>query len=133
MTKKKSSKNSKNNGEDTVVHIKFNRPEAIQSKRDLLFAQRSILELLKHIKRYHLLRKKELVLKEKANKKIKETNKEINHLKRTLPKPKLPDILKEEGKEEKKEDKKEGTPKIDQELEEIQKKLAQLEQTTQNY
>jgi len=77
MTKKKSSKNSKNNGEDTVVHIKFNRPEAIQSKRDLLFAQRSILELLKHIKRYHLLRKKELVLKEKANKKIKETNKEI--------------------------------------------------------
>ena len=132
-TKKSSSKKTtKKENEGTVIHVKFDRTEAIQSKKDLLFAQRELLEILKHIKRYHLLRKKELTLKTKAKKRLQEVNKDFTDLKKKLPKVQKPEILKEEEKE-----KEEKTPEkvdhsnIDNELEEIQRKLTQLEHSTQ--
>lgn len=124
----KSNKGSKEN----VIHIKFNRNEAIQSKKDLLLAQRELLEILRHIKRYHLLRKKELTLKSKARKKLQEVNRDVSGLKKMLPKFKKPEILKEEKEEEKKKEQPEKIDhsNIDQELEEIQRKLQELENST---
>lgn len=131
-SKKKNSSKSKKKQEETVIHIKFNHPEAIKSKKDLLFAQKEILEILKHVKKYHLLRKKELTLKVKARKRLQEINKDLTHVKKDFPKLKIPDILKEEEKTEEKDKlEKIDHSNIDKELEEIQKKLAKLEQSTQ--
>lgn len=129
----KSNNNSKNK-EDNVIHIKFNRPEAVQAKRDLLFTEKDILQTLRHLKKYHLLRKKELTLKTKAKKRLQEVNKDVNDLKKKLPKVKRPEILKEEEKEAKSEEKqpeKIDYSNIDKELDDIQEKLVQLEQSTQ--
>lgn len=135
---KKSGKSSASKKKDNnVIHIKYEKPEAIQSKKDLLFAQKELLEILKHIKKYHLLRKKELTLKTKARQKMKDIGKELNNLKKGFPKLKMPEILKEEEEEKKEEKKEEKVPEkidhsnIDKELDEIQRKLAKLEQSTQ--
>lgn len=133
--KKSSKSKSKKKQEENVIHIRFNRPEAVQSKKELLFAQKELLEILKHIKKYHLLRKKELTLKTKAKKRLQEVTRDANQLQKNLPKLKMPEILKEDEKE--KEKKEEKAPEkidhsnIDKELDEIQKKLAKLEQSTQ--
>ena len=131
---KKSGKSSsgKKKKDDTVIHVKFDRPEAVQSKRDLLFAQRELLEILKHVKKYHLLRKKELTLKTKAKKRRQEVNKDMNDVKKTLLKVEIAELLKKEEKEQKgKGAGKIDHSNIDKELDDIQKKLAQLEQSTQ--
>jgi len=135
---KKKGKSSSGKKEDAnVIHIKYDRPEAVQSKRDLLFAQKEILEILKHIKRYHLLRKKELTLKTKARQRMKEINRNMNQMKRDFPKLQMPEILQEDEEEKEKEKKKEEKvpekmehSSIDKELDEIQRKLAKLEQST---
>lgn len=132
-SKKSGKDSSSKKKEGSIIHIKFDRPEAVQSKKDLLFAQKELLEILKHIKKYHLLRKKEFTLKTKAKKRLQEVNKDVNHMKKTLPKLKIPKILEEEkeSKSEEKQPEKIDHSNIDKELNDIQSKLATLEQSTQ--
>ncbi len=82
--------------EENFIHVKLEYEEAIQSKRDLLSSERDIIKLLKTIKRYHLLRKKELDVKLNICRRIKELKSNLTRLNQTLPKIKVPEILKRE-------------------------------------
>ena len=110
--------------EQSIVHIKVDYDEALQSKRDILASERDFLRIIKRIKRYKLLRGEEL-------------NSNITKLNQILPKVKLPNILKKKEEAKKKEIKEEKQSKIeikeiheDDDLErqliEIQEKLRKL-------
>src|SRR3989344_2841096 len=111
---------------ESLIHVKLEYGEAIQSKRDILSSVRDLIRLLKVIKRYHALRKEELDLKINIFKKIKDLKADLAKLTSTLPKIKIPDILiKENPKEEKTPARKKEYPDRDLEsqLQEIQEKL----------
>lgn len=80
--------------EQSIVHIKVDYDEALQSKRDILSSERDFLRIIKRIKRYKLLRGEELNNRIKIQNKLKELNSNITKLNQTLPKVKLPNILK---------------------------------------
>jgi hypothetical protein len=122
--------------EEKLIHIKLEYSEAVQSKKDVLGTQRDLLEVLKTLKRYHLIRMQELKTKELLYKKIKELKTSINKLNTSMPKIKIPEIIKhdsdyEERKELKKTKQTLGKDlkqtDLEKELAEIQKKLQQLE------
>jgi len=80
--------------ESDLVHVKINYSEALQSKRNSLSSQADLINIIKSIKKYNLLREKELTLKEKLYTKIKRINTKIKELKTSLPKPEIPEKLK---------------------------------------
>ena len=93
--------------EQSIVHIKVDYDEALQSKRDILSSERDFLRIIKRIKRYKLLRGEELNNRIKIQNKLKELNSNITKLNQTLPKVKLPNILKKKEEAKKKEIKEE--------------------------
>ena len=117
--------------DENLIHVKLEYPEAVQSKKDILSSERDLINLLRMIKRYHLLRKKELDLKLKTHKKIKELKTNLSKLHQIIPKIKIPDILK---KEEEKPKEKLPVKKIEEyedkdlesQLQEIQERLRKL-------
>jgi len=65
------------------VFIKLTAEEAIAAKKEFLSAQVNMLELLKRLKAYKNLRRRELLLKEKIKMKvplIRQGQKEIEHI-----------------------------------------------------
>lgn len=122
--------------DEKIIHVKLEYPEAVQSKKDVLGTQMDLLEVLKTLKRYHLIRMQEMKTKEFLYKKIKMLKTNLTKLKTTFPKVKLPEIIThDENYEEKKELKKikeisgkdKKTNDIERELAEIQRKLKSLE------
>ncbi len=85
---------------ENLIYIKLGYQEALQSKKDVLLSEMEILKISKIIKKYHFLRLKELKLKLKLSKRIKETNMNIKRLQANLPKIKLPEILRKDSEEE---------------------------------
>ena len=112
---------------ENLFHIRFDRDELINSKKEILSTEADLIKILQIIKKYQLLRVNELKLKTRFLKKLKETKAEIKKLEEILPKPKIPKILLEIGnkKEEFKISSKKDSLEI--QLEEIQKKLRELE------
>ena len=49
----------------TNIHVKLDYAEALESKKDLLVSEKSLLELIRHLKSYNALRKKTYTLKNK--------------------------------------------------------------------
>ena len=99
--------------EQSIVHIKVDYDEALQSKRDILASERDFLRIIKRIKRYKLLRGEELNNRIKIQNKLKELNSNITKLNQILPKVKLPNILKKKEEAKKKEIKEEKQSKIE--------------------
>ena len=119
--------NSKN-----LIHIKFEYWEAVQSKKDLLSSEMSLLKIGRKINKYHSFRNKELKLKIKLHKKVKEIKTSLNKLHTILPKIKIPEILQDEetGELKTEEPKKEIYNRdIENQLKNIQNKLRSLGQT----
>ena len=129
--------------EETLVHIKFDREEAKEYKREILHAQLSLLKVSRALKNFKESRLKELNKKLKIYQELKEMRRRVKSLEATLPKPKIPKILKEkeekiENHEEIKKNSKNKTSKkeekqkrihsdeIESELLEIQRKLDSL-------
>ncbi len=119
--------------QQNLIHVKIDYEEALQSKRDILASEKDILQILKTLKRYHLLRKEELTLKLKLQVKIKELKLNLKKLSETLPKVKTSPLpKKEESKDGKattatpktKEEKEEDD--LEKQLREIQDKLRSL-------
>lgn len=119
--------------QQNLIHVKIDYEEALQSKRDILASEKDILQILKTLKRYHLLRKEELTLKLKLQVKIKELELNLKKLSETLPKVKTSPLpKKEESKDGKattatpktKEEKEEDD--LEKQLREIQDKLRSL-------
>lgn len=118
---------------DELIHVKFEHNELLQSKRDLLSLEMSLLKIIGMLKRYHFLRQEELNKKSALHKRIKETNLKIKNLQTVLPKLHVPEILqdkkiKEDAHKELIEIKRTGRDEgLDSQLEEIQNKLRELQ------
>ena len=115
--------------EQSLIHVKIDYMEAIQSKRDLLSSERDFIRVLKTMKRYSLFRKEELNTRLRMQNRIRDLKINLGKLGDILPKLKIPKILKKsEEKEEKPlKTKQEGEEKdLESQLREIQERLRKL-------
>ncbi|MBT4375910.1 hypothetical protein HOD29_00860 [archaeon] len=117
-------------GEKSLIHIKLQYEEAVETKKDILSSEINLLNLIKIIRKYKDLRKKELENKIKIQRKVKQLKANINKLQKTLPKLKIPNIIKKEERATKEvtELRKEiQADTIESQLQKIQRKLRLLE------
>jgi|SRR3989344_1828051 len=113
---------------ENLIHIKLERGEALESKRDLLASQIALLKILKKVNAYRAYRAKEFELKIDLYKKMVGLKTSLRSLERALPKLKIPKILNKEEQHEKKFSKAEvGDLSIEAQLQEIQRKLEELQ------
>lgn len=110
--------------EENLIHVKIGYSEAVEGKKDTLSAEMNLLKIIQTIRKYELLRMKELKLKIKFYKKLKELKLNIKKLQITLPKIQIPEIKREEKIETKSNSKKDN---IEEQLRKIQRKLESLE------
>ena len=100
--------------EENLVHIRLDYEEALESKRDILSCERDFLNVLKIMRRYKILRQRELENQIKTYDKIKELKLHLTKMHNVLPKVKIPNILKKKDIfEDEKENKKIKHLKID--------------------
>ncbi|MFW5846951.1 MAG: hypothetical protein ACOCUU_02205 [Nanoarchaeota archaeon] len=142
VSKKKSSskrlnkKTSKKKGSSKkdLAYIKIEFDEEFEGKKRVLESQAGLLKSKKSVKNYLALRKAELKSKLRLKKDLKEFKKYLNDLTGALPNPEVPRFVKEH--EEKSSPrttdkeiivKKPKSNKIEQELEDIQRKLKEME------
>lgn len=78
---------------ESLIHVKLEHMEAIQSKKDILSSEMNLLRILQIIKKYHWLRSEELQLKLRLNKRIKNMVTNIKKLQKILPELQIPSIL----------------------------------------
>ena len=115
---------------ENLIHVKLGYREALQTKRDILSSQIILLRIAKAIRGYGFYRSNELELKLLLYKEMKDLKMTLGKLQKTLPKPKIPDILKKEGQEKTEpKSKKIKSPErnIEEQLQEIQKRLNELQ------
>lgn len=114
---------------ENLIHIKLGYGEALQTKRDILSSQMTLLRIAKTIREYDIYRSGELELKSILYKKIKEMKIGLWKLQKTLPKLELPHILRKEGQEKTEFTSKIKHPEenIEEQLREIQKRLNELQ------
>jgi hypothetical protein len=129
----------KNESNENLIHLKFDYDEALNSKRDILYSQRSLITIAKIINNYLSLKNQELNVKLELHKKLKETATHIRKLQKLIPDVKIPKILRKEEYEEeevKKEEFRKPINKkkypvydndIESQLQEIQEKLQNLQ------
>ncbi len=112
---------------ENLIHIRLNSDELINSKKEILSTEADLIKILQITKKYSLLRTNELKLKARFLKKLKETKIEIKKLEEILPKPEIPKILKGIGSEKEKFSISPKRDNLEIQLEEIQRKLRELE------
>ncbi len=123
--------------DENLVHLKFERDEALTGKREILYSEKNMLDLIGIMKRYKELRLEELRLKSRIQKKMKETISKLQKLREVLPHPNVEKILNkkmEKNIELKEEDEPnpiikkriETDENIDLQLRDIQRKLNEL-------
>ena len=104
-----------------TIHIKLNYFEAKQARKEVLLSEIALLKLSKSIKNYKDLRFQELENKQKIYKKMIEIKKDLTRLQRLMPMPKIPKLIEKNHIPE----------KVNQEIEDIQKPiLHKMERTT---
>lgn len=116
---------------ENLIHIKLEREEALEAKRDILASQIVLLKILKRINNYRVHRARESELRLTLNKKIKELKAGIGNLQRTLPQLKVPKVLNKGANIEEKRAAKTSVGiqdlSIEGQLQEIQRKLDDLQ------
>lgn len=118
--------------EEELIYVKFDYPEALESKRGILSVQKSLMGVSEKMGRHHELRARELKLKTRLVTRMRGTANAIKTLKEMLPIARIPKILKhgideEEKKLELKVKKNPKTDDIENQLREIQEKLKRLQ------
>ncbi|MDO8623060.1 MAG: hypothetical protein Q7R52_02345 [archaeon] len=114
----------------TIIHVKFEREEAIQSKKDILSAEINLINLIKIIKKYQIYRMEELKLKTVLKRDINYAVQDIKKIEELMPEAKRPTIIrKKEDKFEEKVRIKENqySNELESQLTDIQNKLNSLE------
>jgi hypothetical protein len=102
--------------------VRISHPERIYGKSNFLQSQLEMLNLIKNFRSFKKFRKEEFVLKVALKSKIGETLELIESLNKKLPK-----IIVSDMKESKKISKKnEGKISVQEEMEELQRKLVEL-------
>lgn len=71
---------------ENLMHVKLERLESIEDKKDILSTELFILSLMKEIEEYKKLRKRELDKKIELLKTIKKLNANLNKISRLMPK-----------------------------------------------
>ncbi|GAH97997.1 unnamed protein product [marine sediment metagenome] len=115
---------------ENLIHVKLEYGEALQSKRDVLSSEMNLLRITGIIKKYRILRLEELKIKSKLYRKIKEVITNMRNTQTTLPKLKIPEILKKTEETEKPElqiKEKQYDGSLGSQLQEIQDKLNSLQ------
>ena len=113
------------------LHLKFEYNEALESKRDILYSEKTLISMGRKIKGYGMLRSEELKLKAKLQKKIMEAVNVMKKIHKIMPKVKIPEMLREgENRAFSKPVVKRKTDDVDSDIEfqlqEIQRKLNAL-------
>ncbi len=116
-------KEPQNKNKGDLIHIRLEYEEALRAKRDIIASKIGLLRIARATKRYSSLRLEELDAKVKLYKLIKSLKLNVNNLRATLPKIRIPDILKKEE-----ESKKDEMPKEGKEVKEIRKKIEETEE-----
>lgn len=81
---------------ENLVHIKLEYEESLEAKKDILYLESNLLNILKTMRKYHSIRMEELKLKMTLSKKIKSAENSIKSLKAEIPRITIPKILKNE-------------------------------------
>lgn len=79
---------------ENLIHIKLEYNEGKEAKKDLLSAELYLVKLARALRAYKKIRLDELKERQKLRAKVSETAKTLGNLKASLPKPKMPEILK---------------------------------------
>ncbi|MBS3070853.1 hypothetical protein J4407_00960 [Candidatus Pacearchaeota archaeon] len=118
----------KNPESSSVIHLRLEYDDAVDSVKDILEIEKSLMILAKKIKDYLYVRKDELKIKSSLSRKSKETKSIMKRMIDNFPQVKTPKVF---GKKSFDFDKIEGRSKIDSSIErqiyEIQEKLNSLE------
>lgn len=113
---------------ENPVYLKVEYSESVYSKKNILSAEMSLIKIAKVIKKYKLLRQKEFILRMQIYKLIKETNAMIKKTKSTFPYIKVPERQKIDEMQIKEKRKAiEDNKDLERQLQEIQEKLRELE------
>ena len=115
---------------ENLIHVRLGYGEAFQTKRDILSSEMALLKIAKTIRGYGFYRSQELELKLILYKEIKELKMILGKLQKTLPKPKIPSILKEDFGEEAEPKSKKIKPVergLEEQLQEIQRRPNDLQ------
>lgn len=117
---------------ESVVHVRLDYNEVLNTRKSILSSQLHSLNIIKNIARYKDMRMRELTLKNRLYWKIKETKVQIRKLQNFLPRPKIPRILrKEELAEKRRQQDAESMPEsegeIESQLRQIQRRLNELQ------
>jgi len=102
------------------LHLQFSYGTLLKGKRDLLMIEESLIKIKRTIERYKKIRKIESLEKKTAKKIIKELRTELNNLEESIPHAQF------KGEREKSEKVTVENLTLEQELEEIRRKLAML-------
>ncbi|MEX0920763.1 MAG: hypothetical protein WDZ62_00670 [Candidatus Pacearchaeota archaeon] len=115
---------------ENLIHIRLDYSESIDAKKDILSSQMGLLKIAGNMKDYYFYRSEEIEFKQLLYKKIKEFKSSLGLLEKTLPKAKIPQILKEENykKDEKTKNRRKPSGDIEEQLEEIQRRLRELQE-----
>ncbi|MEK6885579.1 MAG: hypothetical protein AABX17_01280 [Nanoarchaeota archaeon] len=121
------------------LHIKIEREDAVAIKKNILISESDLLETIRYTRNYNLLRKQELVLKEKMQKELAALHLIVQAIEANLPKEGLhyqdeqektekSVITQEVTKSKKKQNKviEKHKNELEQEIDNIRERLAQL-------
>ncbi len=108
-------------------YIQFDHADILTSKKELLLAEINLLHLIRHIKNYQIFKKREIAIKNKTKLEVASLKAKLSLLGSTLPRENIAPGLLPKIKEVKKKIEKEEKSDFQKELDEIRKKLLQLE------
>ncbi len=109
---------------DDLVHLRFDYVDALNSVRDILYMQRSLMMMAKKLREYNSLKKEENKIKLKLHDKTSDAKRILNKLQKALPKVKSPKVVKVHEERKIGEIRDDGN--IEQQLQDIQKRLGSL-------
>lgn len=82
-----------------LIHVKFEYPDAIQARKDMLMSEIGLLKIAQAIRKHRALRAEELDIKTKLHRRFRELKTTISKVETSLPKVKLPGRIKEQADE----------------------------------
>jgi len=119
---------------ENLIHVKIEYDEALESKKELLSLKMNLIKILRTIKKYNKLRVEELRLKSKLKRTTGSTLTNIKKFQKTVPKIKIHKMPKKDKENDElsritniKENQQDKT--LERELEQIQEKLRELQQS----
>jgi hypothetical protein len=114
--------------EQNPIYVKLKYEEGIDSKKDILSTELSLLNIIKIIQRYNSIRTEEFKVKSRIFKAVKELNLTIRKTQSSFPFLKIPSQIKRKNNEDREIITKKIDRNLESELKEIQDRLILLNQ-----